>query len=124
MGVDEMFSAMACTGTNNNKIECVSPIGVPVMQDVVFGGLGCAAGNNTNHVCPSDPCDHTADALILTYLLNDTPNITDKANTWESDVFLALVENFTHPVLQATYMAQVRCGAMLWCLVEPHRGRS
>lgn len=104
--VADMYTAMACQGTYDNKVDCVSDIGVPVMMDVVFGGLNCATSNTSGYVCPGDPCNHTADALIITYLLNDTPNVTVGAALWEEQVFLKQVEAFTHPVLQATYMAQ------------------
>lgn len=106
--VDQMYEAMTCKQIGDLK-PCQSNIGIPVMIDVVFGGLSCAG--TSSYVCPGDPCNHTAEALILTYLLNDTPNITVGAAKWETEVFLALVENFSHPVLQATYMAQVCCRA-------------
>ncbi|KAH9099720.1 hypothetical protein Ae201684P_018731 [Aphanomyces euteiches] len=68
---------------------CMDQNGVPVMRDVVFGGLS----EDTCHTNP-DPCgDKTpqATALIVTFLLNNPTNATFQAmaKAWEEQVFLA-----------------------------------
>ncbi|ETV65301.1 hypothetical protein, variant 1 [Aphanomyces astaci] len=67
---------------------CMDQNGIPVMRDVVFGGLA----TDTCHLNP-DPCgDSTprASALIVTFLLNNPQNTTflAHAKAWEAQVFL------------------------------------
>ncbi len=164
--LDEQFSsiqdALSCA-TVDAAVGCTSPIGVPVIPDVVFGGLSCVVGPGSadRHLCPGS-CDRQAEALIITFLLNDMPNIQvrrvqcvathplcahlarghcvpapspsstrpnrpgspvfpaanprrppsatrvqHRAEVWEKEVFLGAVSNFSHPELQASYMAEV-----------------
>ncbi|OQR96681.1 Resistance-Nodulation-Cell Division (RND) Superfamily [Achlya hypogyna] len=73
---------------------CMDQNGIPVMRDVVFGGLAA----DTCHKNP-DPCgDPTprATALIVTYLLTNTANATfqERAKAWEEQVFLHYAAGF------------------------------
>ena len=49
---------------------------------------------------------YNASSLVITFLLQATDALTGPGATWESDVFLPLVANFTYPGLRASYMAQ------------------
>ncbi|KAF0695249.1 Aste57867_13917 [Aphanomyces stellatus] len=74
---------------------CLDQNGVPVMRDVVFGGLS----TDTCHTNP-DPCGEEtpqATALVVTFLLNNPENATFQAmaKAWEDQVFLATTFNST-----------------------------
>lgn len=103
--------ALACRHIlGQTTIPCMSEIGVPVQPEVVLGGTGCPSspipGFNQS-ICGG--CGNAAQALVLTYLLQDTPELTDKGALWEHDVFLPLVSQFAGAhagELATSYMAQ------------------
>ncbi|OWZ10845.1 Patched family protein [Phytophthora megakarya] len=72
---------------------CMDQNGVPVMRNVVFGGLS----RDDCHQNP-DPCGEAtpqAKALMVTFLLNNYPNngtYTRYAELWEKEVFLKIAE--------------------------------
>ncbi|KAI9986139.1 hypothetical protein PInf_025050 [Phytophthora infestans] len=72
---------------------CMDQNGVPVMRNVVFGGLS----RDECHQNP-DPCGEAtpqAKALMVTFLLNNNPEnetFTRYAKLWEKEVFLLIAE--------------------------------
>ncbi|KAF1776867.1 Niemann-Pick C type protein [Phytophthora cactorum] len=72
---------------------CMDQNGVPVMRNVVFGGLS----RDECHQNP-DPCGEAtpqAKALMITFLLNNNPEnetYTRYAELWEKEVFLKIAE--------------------------------
>ncbi|ETK75066.1 hypothetical protein F441_18627 [Phytophthora nicotianae CJ01A1] len=73
---------------------CMDQNGVPVMRNVVFGGLS----RDECHQNP-DPCGEAtprAKALMVTFLLNNNPEnetYTRYAELWEKEVFLKIAEH-------------------------------
>ncbi|KAI9911921.1 hypothetical protein PsorP6_009615 [Peronosclerospora sorghi] len=73
---------------------CMDQNGVPVMRNVVFGGLS----RDKCHLNP-DPCGETtsqARALIVTFLLNNHPEnetYTKYVEMWENEVFLKIAQD-------------------------------
>ena len=97
-----------------NYIACVKD-GVPMIPEVVLGGRGLlpvanasAAGNASASgyfsVCGAAP--QTARSLVLTLLLDSTPQAAAAGARWEQEVFLPLVRGFAAPGLRASYMAE------------------
>ncbi|OQR99171.1 Resistance-Nodulation-Cell Division (RND) Superfamily [Thraustotheca clavata] len=86
---------------------CMDQNGIPVMKDVVFGGITA----DSCHKNP-DPCGEptpSATALIVTFLLNNDmdPVFQAKAKAWEEQVFLGLSQNYKSKVgLTVKIMAQ------------------
>ena len=117
----DVQNALACIGVPGNGLGCMSNIGVPVIEDVVFGGLTCVEGPNSTerHLCAGS-CDRAADALIITILLNDMPTVQAGAELWEKDVFLPAVSGFSDSDLQASYMSEVQ-GVRVLCVVCARR---
>eukprot|EP00644_Phytophthora_capsici_P009276 jgi/Phyca11/563749/estExt2_Genewise1.C_PHYCAscaffold_130087 len=72
---------------------CMDQNGVPVMREVVFGGLS----RDECHQNP-DPCGEStpqAEALMVTFLLNNNPEnetYTRYAEIWEKEVFLKIAQ--------------------------------
>lgn len=108
----QLATACAQNATGDpSAIPCMSNIGVPVMPEVILGGMGC----NLTAVNP-DPCGAcipTANSLMLTLLLEDTEEAAAKAAVWEAEVFLPVVEaasakygkSTDYPIVMS-YMAQ------------------
>nr|CCA19401.1 ResistanceNodulationCell Division (RND) Superfamily putative [Albugo laibachii Nc14] len=88
----------ACQTTDpilKDRAPCMDAIGVPVMQNVVFGGIS----RDTCHTNP-DPCGQStpkASALVVTFLLEnklDNSTYTQMAEQWEEKVFLDIAKRF------------------------------
>lgn len=86
----------ACQTTDQflkERAPCMDQIGVPVMRNVVFGGITA----DTCHANP-DPCGETtpqARALMVTFLLHSNPEnatYTQLVEEWETRVFLSIAE--------------------------------
>lgn len=86
----------ACQTTDETlkqRAPCMDQNGVPVMRNVVFGGLS----RDTCHANP-DPCGEPtpqAKALMVTFLLHNDPlneTYTQLVEEWESRVFLRLAQ--------------------------------
>uniref|UniRef100_A0AAV1UEC4 SSD domain-containing protein n=1 Tax=Peronospora matthiolae TaxID=2874970 RepID=A0AAV1UEC4_9STRA len=86
----------ACQTTDpelKSRSPCMDENGVPVMRNVVFGGLA----RDECHINP-DPCGEAtpkAKALIVTFLLNSKPEnetYTRYVELWEKEVFLKTAE--------------------------------
>ncbi|KAF4315126.1 hypothetical protein BBO99_00009436 [Phytophthora kernoviae] len=86
----------ACQTTDEELKErspCMDQNGVPVMRNVVFGGLA----KDECHQNP-DPCGEAtpqAKALMVTFLLNSNPEnemYTKHVEQWEKEVFLEIAE--------------------------------
>ncbi|KAJ0410776.1 hypothetical protein ATCC90586_001405 [Pythium insidiosum] len=94
--------------TLKERSPCMDQNGIPVMRNVVFGGLS----SDSCHENP-DPCGEStprATALMVTFLLHNNPeNATYSAmvEAWEEQVFLRLAAAF-QPAdgMKLTYMAQ------------------
>lgn len=97
---------------NPSDVPCMSSIGVPVMPEVILGGISC----NTTAKNP-DPCGEncvpTATALMLTLLLEATDEADKLAAPWEQEVFIKLTQQAVvdfgkdpHYPMNVTYMAQ------------------
>lgn len=73
---------------------CMDQNGVPVMRNVVFGGLA----RDSCHQNP-DPCGEAtprARALVVTFLLHNNPDnetYTQNVEQWERDVFLGIAQH-------------------------------
>lgn len=87
----------ACQTTDpflKEKSPCMDQNGVPVMRNVVFGGLS----KDSCHENP-DPCGETtpqAKALMVTFLLHSNPEnetYTQMVEEWEQEVFLKIAQN-------------------------------
>jgi Niemann-Pick C1 protein len=107
----------ACQTTDpllKDRAPCMDQNGVPVMRNVVFGGLA----RDTCHENP-DPCGEStpkAKALIVTFLLHNNPDnasYTQAVKEWERQAFIGLAEqasarllNDTASGMQLTYMAE------------------
>lgn len=89
------------------SIPCVSDIGVPELPQVVLGGTGCPSsdipGFNAS-VCGG--CGKAAQALMLTFLLENTEGDMQRALNWEKDVFLKISSSFSAPGLKISYYSQ------------------
>ena len=72
----------------NNSRTCFDSIGVPVIPDVVFGKKVCQVEPDST-TC--SPCNITATALFVTFLLNNNDYTNPAAAAWEKDVY----ENYT-----------------------------
>jgi hypothetical protein len=100
--------AISCRSIlGQSYIPCMNSIGVPVQQAVVLGGVRCPDGDIPGYnksVCGE--CGTYADALILTFLLDNTDALAPHGETWEHDVFLPLASSFKFPGLQVSYMAE------------------
>lgn len=74
------------------------------------GGIGCLRGpvpGYNSSVCGG--CGHYASAVMMTLLLQNTPQLADKAARWEKEVFIPLAANLSsaYPgLLRVTYMAE------------------
>ncbi len=88
--------------TQPNFTACVKD-GVPMMPEVVLGGK-TALDATSYALCGEKPMG--AQALVLTFLLDSTPGKADAAAEWEKEVFLPLVQSFSSPGLQASFMAE------------------
>jgi hypothetical protein len=55
-------------------------------------------------------CGSYATSLVLTFLLQATPDLSGAAAAWERDVFLNATAAFSYPGLRASYMAQRSIG--------------
>ncbi|KAL4085924.1 hypothetical protein PRIC1_014549 [Phytophthora ramorum] len=86
----------ACQTTDpvlKERSPCMDQNGVPVMRNVVFGGLS----RDDCHENP-DPCGEAtpqAKALMVTFLLNNRPDnetYTRHVELWEKEVFLKIAE--------------------------------
>ncbi|GLD99513.1 hypothetical protein PINS_up008239 [Pythium insidiosum] len=94
--------------TLKERSPCMDQNGIPVMRNVVFGGLS----SDSCHANP-DPCGEStprATALMVTFLLhNDPENATYTAlvEAWEEQVFLRLAAAY-EPAdgMRLAYMAQ------------------
>lgn len=93
----------ACQTTDQvlkERAPCMDAIGVPVMQNVVFGGIS----RDTCHVNP-DPCGQStpkASALVVTFLLEnklDNVTYTKMAEQWEEQVFLDTARSFQEELM-------------------------
>ena len=84
-------------------IACVKD-GVPMMKEVVLGGRSDLLNRTQDSVC--DEKLVSATSLVLTLLLDSTPQRADDAAAWEKEVFLPLVQGFAFPGLRASYMAE------------------
>ncbi len=102
----------------NNNIETVkllhptympgwSTIHTPMMPTVILGGAQCLHANVTGFE-PSacGGCGTYAKALIITFLIQATAELTPAAQAWEEQVFLSMASNFSYPGLRVSYMAQ------------------
>lgn len=72
----------------NNSRTCFDSIGVPVIPDVVFGRKSCEPVVNGT-TC--SPCTIDANALFVTFLLNNNDYTNPAAASWEKHVY----ENYT-----------------------------
>jgi Niemann-Pick C1 protein len=68
-----------------SRIPCSDQNGIPVLREVVFGGLGCGP-DKPNYTIPCQHCWVESKAFGLTYLLDNDPATTDDALLWEKDV--------------------------------------
>ncbi|CAI5722164.1 unnamed protein product [Hyaloperonospora brassicae] len=93
----------ACQTTDpelQSHAPCMDENGVPVMRNVVFGGLS----RDDCHTNP-DPCGEAtpaAKALIVTFLLNSKPEnetYTRYVELWEKEVFLKTAEQAAHSLM-------------------------
>ena len=84
---------------------CLAKIGAPAMQPVILGGTKCAKYD------PCGTCDVlTAEAGMMTFLLENHPEKKAMAEEWEKDVFLKYASEYndnTGNPLSASYMSQV-----------------
>jgi Niemann-Pick C1 protein len=67
-------------------VPCNTEIGIPVIEELVFGGLACDPTVVSPDPCSS--CVPSARALIVTFLLENTAALAGRGETWEHDVFL------------------------------------
>ncbi len=88
--------------TDPNWVPCLKN-GVPVIKNVTLG-VSQAVPNRIISIC-GDPVISTR-ALVITLLLDATPEKADAAAAWERDVFIPKAANFSAPGLTASYMAQ------------------
>ncbi|KAE8882295.1 hypothetical protein PF005_g1026 [Phytophthora fragariae] len=95
----------ACQTTDpalQQRAPCMDQNGVPVMRDVVFGGLS----RDECHQNP-DPCGEAtpqAKALIVTFLLNNQPQnetYTRHVEQWEQRAFLAIAAQAAEALKQS-----------------------
>ena len=70
----EIQLATACVASvESAEIPCMSKIGVPVMEDVILGGISC--NYTAKNPDPCGGCIPQAEALVLTFLLLNTPEV-------------------------------------------------
>jgi hypothetical protein len=82
-------------------------IHTPMMPTVILGGTGCLRANVSGFapsVCGG--CGTYANSLVITFLLQASPDVADAGAQWEQDVFLPLAANWSYPGLRISYMAQ------------------
>lgn len=66
---------MCLTAIDGSFIPCSDSNGIPVMRNVVLGGIKC----NLDKSYPCSPCRYDASALVATYLLNNDDSTNDAA---------------------------------------------
>ena len=71
---------------------CFDRIGVPVMQDAVFGGLSCVVPKKNE----CSECLVKASGLQVTFLLLNNLYSTGTAEDWEKNVFIRNIKSFNH----------------------------
>mmetsp|Transcript_62968 Transcript_62968/g.73288 ORF Transcript_62968/g.73288 Transcript_62968/m.73288 type:complete len:917 (+) Transcript_62968:72-2822(+) len=73
------------------QLPCMSRFGIPVYKNVVLGKNDCADGTvNT----PCSVCRPTAQALLVTFLLNNDKYTEDIALSWEKEVFEKVIDDY------------------------------
>ena len=75
----------------NNSRTCFDSIGVPVIPDVVFGKKSCEASPDAT-TC--SPCTIDANAMFVTFLLNNNDYTNPAAAAWEKDVYEKYTQDF------------------------------
>jgi len=87
------------------QIVCSDRNEIPIIRDVVFGGISCITGTDTG----CEACRIAANALVVTFLLNDDSSTHDNGVTyWESKIFADKIDDFNNDDshnLKAVYMA-------------------
>jgi Niemann-Pick C1 protein len=96
-GPDGLYTSLShCIG-NPIAADCMSAIGAPEELDAIFGGF------------PGSDYIHST-ALVLTFLLDNPANETDRAVEWEREVFLPILDNndaLAAAGLRASYSAAI-----------------
>ena len=98
---------MLCFADELNKMPCSDKNGIPVMQNVVLGGIQCQYNIKG---ALGKQCVPKAKALMVTYLLNNDLFTFDAASQWEKEVYLDTINKyqsiFNTNGLLLSYMAE------------------
>lgn len=63
----DIKKTMMCLGSDDDqKMPCADKNGIPIIRSTVLGGTECTPDTSV----PCSPCQYSAKALMVTYLLN------------------------------------------------------
>ncbi|XP_064102738.1 NPC intracellular cholesterol transporter 1-like [Macrobrachium nipponense] len=82
------------------SIPCLGDYGGPVYPFITLGGF-----MNGSKVLGNNPPYKDAEALILTFLVNNDDNMTEKAMDWEKQ-FISYLSNFTNPMMDIAFTCE------------------
>lgn len=102
---DIKYTAQCTQQVAGEEIVCSDRNEIPIIREVVFGGISCLSGSTTG----CEACKITAKMLVVTFLLNNDPNTKDGAERWENHVFEAKINEFNQDdskLLKVHYLAE------------------
>lgn len=102
---DIKHTAQCDEQVSGEQIVCSDRNEIPIIRDVVFGGISCITGTDTG----CEACRIASKALVVTFLLNDDDKTHHEGvKYWESKVFEDKINKFNDDSshkLKAVYMA-------------------
>lgn len=91
METDDLQKTLLCFADSTNKLPCSDKNGIPVIQEVVLGGITCEYNIKG---ALGKQCVPKASALMVTYLLNNDRFTQAAAEHWEKTVYLDTIQQY------------------------------
>ena len=102
---DIKYTAQCTQQVAGEEIVCSDRNEIPIIREVVFGGIECLSGSTTG----CEACKITAKMLSVTFLLNNDPATKEGAERWETHVFEDKIHAFNtddSKLLKVHYLAE------------------
>lgn len=102
---DIKYTAQCTQQVAGEEIVCSDRNQIPIIREVVFGGIKCLSGSTTG----CEACKITAKMLTVTILLNNNDETKRGAEYWETHVMEAKINAFNADdsrLLRVHYMAE------------------
>ena len=103
---DIKYTAQCIKQTAGEQITCSDRNEIPIIRNVVFGGVTCLEGTSG----PCEECKIAANALVVTFLMNNNDDTLDMGvKSWEKDIFEKRVKEFNDDdskLLKAVYYSE------------------